>query len=529
MKHQRKSTLLLMFCLLIYCLLFGNGLLDAQTLKGKSDVDWPMFGGSLNRNNFHPVKDVHFDFEFPTIAKDRIADPGKKLLWTQPTGTQSYGSVVVSGGKVYIGSNNGSNYRPGIHGDRGVLLCFDEETGEFLWQLTRDKLETGRINDWPLQGIVSTPCVDGDRLYIVTNRAELMCVDTNGFYDGENDGSVVDEVEAEKQDADIVWSLDMMGDELKVFPHNMANCSPVVFEDYVYIITSNGVDQGHSDIPNPDAPSFLAVNKHTGKIVWQDNSPGTNIKHGQWSSPGIGVVNGHSQVFMPGGDGWLYAFDTLSGELIWKFDLNPKSAIWELGGGGTRNNVISSPVFYDNSVIIATGQDPEHGDGAAYVYRIDATKTGDVSAERGKKGSPGTPNPNSALLWRYGGIDENVAAKRDNSHIIFNRTIATAAVGNGKVYIPDLRGYVHCIDFESGKRIWHYDALSRIWGSAVLVDNKIVVGNEDGELLVLDEMLKEPVIKKDVSHYASIYGTPTIANRKLFIPSRTRLFVFSID
>jgi hypothetical protein len=69
--------------------------------------------------------------------------------------------------------------------------------------------------------------------------------------------------------------------DLGVFPHNLAACSPLVVGELVFVVTGNGVDQGHVKIPAPDAPSFIAVNKKTGAVVWKDNSPGRNIMHGQ--------------------------------------------------------------------------------------------------------------------------------------------------------------------------------------------------------------------------------------------------------
>ena len=63
-------------------------------------------------------------------------------------------------------------------------------------------------------------------------------------------------------------------------------------------------------------------------------------------------------MIFPGGDGWLYALAPDTGELIWKFDCNPKDSVWELGGRGTRNNLVSTPVFHDGVVYIGVGQDP---------------------------------------------------------------------------------------------------------------------------------------------------------------------------
>ena len=59
-----------------------------------------------------------------------------------------------------------------------------------------------------------------------------------------------------------------------VFPHNMTACSTFVYEDWIYVITGNGVDDTHKIIPAPKAPSVICFKKKTGKVVWTDNTPG---------------------------------------------------------------------------------------------------------------------------------------------------------------------------------------------------------------------------------------------------------------
>src|SRR5262249_26856919 len=265
-----------------------------------------------------------------------------------------------------------------------------------------DKLPSGLVNDWPREGICSTPVVEGDRLYYVSNRCELVCADTEGLGKGKNLG-VQDEKYKSDTDADFIWRLDMMK-ELDVFPHNLATSSPLIVGDLVFLLTSNGVDEGHINVPSPKAPSFLAVNKKTGKVVWQDNSPsakilqaqaaadqeaflkrlqdrGEKIIHGQWSNPTYAVVNGKPQIIFPGGDGWLYGLEPDSGKLIWRFDCNPKNAKYVLGGRGTRSEIIATPVVYENKCFIGVGQDPEHGEGVGHLWCVDLTKTGDISSE----------------------------------------------------------------------------------------------------------------------------------------------------
>ena len=130
------------------------------------------------------------------------------------------------------------------------------------------------------------------------------------FRDGENDGPHVDEERTREIDGDVVWVYDMIG-ELDVFPHNLAVGSPLIVGDVLYTVTGNGVDEGHVNIPTPLAPSFIAVNKNTGELVWESADPGENILHGQWSCPAFGIA-GKPQVLFPGGDGWLYSYEPLT-------------------------------------------------------------------------------------------------------------------------------------------------------------------------------------------------------------------------
>jgi outer membrane protein assembly factor BamB len=219
--------------------------------------DWPMWGGTAQRNMTSAMKNLP---EFWDVKN------GKNIKWKAPIGTTSYGNPVVADGKIFLGTNNGNPRNSEIEGDKGVLMCFRESDGKFLWQAVTDKLDSGWENDFPDEGVCSSPAVEGKRLYYVSNRGELICLDTEGFMDGKNDGSFQDEVYKGPTDADIIWKLDMMK-ELGVYQHNMANSSPVIWEDLIFLETSNGRDGNDEKIPAPKAPSFIAVNKNTGKVV----------------------------------------------------------------------------------------------------------------------------------------------------------------------------------------------------------------------------------------------------------------------
>ncbi|HET9787080.1 MAG TPA: PQQ-binding-like beta-propeller repeat protein, partial [Pyrinomonadaceae bacterium] len=289
--------------------------------------DWPMWGGTPDRNMTSNMKGLPTSWDVKTK---------KNVKWVALLGSQTYGNVVVAGGKVFVGTNNEANppYDASIKGDKGVVMAFKEADGEFLWQMVHDKLAAGRVNDWPYQGVASSPLVEGDRVYYVSNRAELMCLDTEGFRDKENDGPVNDEKLTGERNADVIWRFDMI-EEVGSLPHNLANSSPVSHGDLIFISTSNGQDESHVNVPSPKAPSLIAVNKKTGKLVWEDNSVENRILHGQWSSPTVGTIGGVVQVIHGQGDGWIRGYEALTGKKLWEFDLNPKDSVWPK----TRNEV----------------------------------------------------------------------------------------------------------------------------------------------------------------------------------------------
>ncbi len=461
----------------------GMGILSCFLLLAFARAaDWPMWGGEPTRNMVSEETGMPEDWDIKS---------GRNIRWVAALGSQSYGNTVVSRGKIFVGTNNELVRNPALTGDRGVIMAFRESDGKFLWQATSTKLAAGRVNDWPEQGVCSSPAVVGDRLYYVSNRCELVCLDTEGFLDKENDGPFTDEEDKAEIDGDVIWKLDMV-EELGVFPHNLATSSPLVVGDLVFICTSNGVDESHINIPVPLAPSFIAVNRHTGEVVWEDDSPAENIVHGQWSSPAYGVVNGKPQVIFPGGDGYLYAFEPETGKKIWWFDCNPKGSEWK-GGRGTKNNLIATPVVYDNKVFIAVGQDPEHGEGAGHLWAIDATKEGDVT--------------DSAVVWHYD----------------FRRTISTVAIQNGLLFAANLTGFLHCIDLETGKKYWEHDLLAAVWGSPYLVDGKLYIGDEDGDVTVLAASKEKKVIA-EMNMGNSAYGTAVAANGVLYIMTRSDLY-----
>lgn len=489
----------------------------------KSD-GWHMYGGSPARNMVNTTAKglpVQWDIE----EKEHVK-------WSADLGSKAYGGPVVHDGKVFVGTNNQrprdkKDIKDGKPIDLGVVMCFDQQNGSFLWQNTFTKLAAGRVQDWPLEGICSSPIGEGDKIYYVSNRCEVVCATTKG---------------------DIQWKLDMIK-ELGVFPHNLAVCSPLIVGDDLWLVTANGVDEGHINVPAPKAPSFIKVAKKDGKVLWQNNLPtvkltevpkegdqeaffkrlvnkGDLIQHGQWSNPAYGVVDGQAQVVFPGGDGWIYSFDPKDGKLLWRFDCNPKDAEYELQGKGTRNDFIATPVIYDGKVYIGVGQDPEHETGVGHLWCIAMNKRGDVSPELADYSTwppKVKPNPNSAKVWHYGGFAKPEDRKKIGRNYYFGRTMSTCAIHDGLLYVAELAGFLHCLDAKTGQVYWTHNTRSPIWSSPYWADNKIYLGTDTDTVFVFAHG-KEKKLLAENDMGGRVRATPVAVGNTLYVMTENKLY-----
>jgi outer membrane protein assembly factor BamB len=510
-------------------------------------ADWPQWGGSdPGRNMVSAEKGLPDSFvpgeKKPTGAGIDLATT-KNVLWTARMGAYAYGNPTVSGGKVFIGTDDTL-----LDGDprfkrteSGMVQCLDEATGKLLWRLVvpkrpNSRLPKGAHYGQQKYGTCSSPAVADGRVYVLTNACELVCLDVNGLADG-NQG-VTDEgqymvgpgntpVELKPGDADILWRVDLV-DQLDICPHDVASCSPLVYGGFVYVVTSNGTDEPHAKCLRPDAPSFIVLDAKTGRVVATDNEGlGRTMWHCLWSPPSAGVVNGKPLVFFGGADGLCYAFEAVTKaedkpfhlKKVWSYDCVPPEFRLRDGkpipyyegdkrkkystnkSDGTwlgPSEIIGTPVFYKDRVYVAIGQDPAHGRGKGLMHCIDASKTGDITQ--------------TGRIWTYDAIE---------------RSMSSAAIADGLLYIPDLSGKVHCLDIATGKPVWVYDTTFETWGTPLLADGKLYLGTKKG--LVVMAAGREPKELARISLGAPSYVTPIAANGVLYVASERFLWAVKKD
>ncbi len=496
--------------------------------------DWPQWGGAAQRNMASAQHGLPAWFK-PGVKRSDGAGidmaTTANVKWVVRLGSEALGNASVSGGKVFLGTNDYALGDPKYQETGGgAVRCFDEASGQLLWRLVVPRIAIDREDrkfDHMGLGICSSPTVDGDRVYVVTNRCEVVCLDANGMADG-NQGPVYDEgqysVGAERPpvqpgwyDADILWRYDMMA-ELGVWPHDAANSSVLVFGDMLYVGTSNGVDRSklHKAI-SPLAPSLIALDKHTGRLVAQDGEQiGVRVFHGQWSSPSLGMVNGRPLILFGGGDGLCYAFAPVEQvydrpvllNKVWSFDCNPPGHKFRDGrpidywsgdarfSSANRNDgeyrgpseIIATPVCHNNRVYVAVGQDPLHGRGRGALHCIDATQQGDISA--------------TGKIWSFEGLD---------------RSMSTVSIADGLLYLADFTGAIHCLDAETGRHHWTHQTRSETWGSTLVADGKVYLGTKKSFWILAAG--REKRVLGSIRLGAPSWTTPVVANGVLFVSS----------
>jgi outer membrane protein assembly factor BamB len=492
----------------------STGDVRAEAGAGKADAKAvAMFGVTPARNLANTTeKNILGSGEFVV----RPANKQKNVKWAVKLGSMAYGGPVVAGGRIFVGTNNANPRDKKVKGDRGIVMCFRESDGKFLWQIVHDKLPGGAAVDCPQQGVASTPCVEGDRLYYVSNRCELVCADVAG---DEKTGK-----------GKVIWTYDMIK-ELEVFPCQLANSSPLIVGDLVYALTGNGVDAGTGKFPNPKAPGLVAVNKKTGKLAWSCNLPGSKVMRGQWSNPTAATVGGKTQVLFAGGDGWMYGLDAKTGALVWKFDCNPKDAgPYKFGGSSKRCFIVGTPVVYDQKCYIAVGQEPDEGPGIGHLWCIDITKKPknkekDLSPVNDNFDPKAAVNKDSGLVWHYGGPVVPKPKDEDREYV-FGRTLGTVAIHDGLVYASELAGFLHCVDARTGKKVWEFDFQDGMWCSPYYVDGKVFVGTDNGELYTFQAGRK--LIKpKKTNLGQGVKVPPTAANGVLYVNGSSNLFAIA--
>lgn len=488
------------------------GLTDPQQSPAH---DQPQWGIAWTRNQVSSER--HLPETFDPKTK-------KNIRWIAPLGGETHSTPIIAGGRVYIGTNNGQPRDAKHEGDRGVMMCLDENTGNLIWQLVVPKLEQDPYMDWPKTGIASCATVEGDRVYLVSNRGEVMCLDARGLSNG-NDGPFQDEARHMSlkntppltlgpTDADILWLYDLPSG-VGIWPHDAAHSSILIQGDYLYVNTGTGVDNTHKKIRTPDAPSLVVLNKRTGALVAKDDEHiAPKIFHCTWSSPSTAKVNGKDLIFFAGGDGMVYAFEPVPKHVqqgtvqtlkrVWKFDPDPTAPkenvhFYNSNRRESPSNIYSMLVFDHQRLFFSVGGDLWWGKNEAWLKCIDPSQKGDVTK--------------TAEVWSYP---------------LVRHTLSSPAIYDGMVFVADCGRMIHCVDAQTGKPYWTHELKGEVWSSTLIADGKVYLGTRRGDFWTFAASREKKVLST-VDLDSPISGTATAANGTLYVATMFQLYAIRSD
>lgn len=240
------------------------------------------------------------------------------------------------------------------------------------------------------------------------------------------------------------------------------------------------------------ANRFVAFEGATGHVVWWAETPDA-IKGTYYSNPVVAVVNGRRQLIAGGADGAVHGFNVRTGERLWSY---PFSA-------GVVN---PSPVVDGNLVYISHGEENPEGGPIGRVICLDAGKV-----------DPATKQP--ALVWENKGL-----AKRFG--------LASPALADGRLYLPDDASELFCFNAKTGKVLWRekYGTVSR--GAPLVADGKLYVFDVNARMAILGlngdkapDVLDEVAFRRTAGPgFVETHGSPIAVNGKLYFLTQDNLY-----
>ncbi len=334
----------------------------------------------------------------PTLRKPghsavpRDTQSGIEPVWTFKCEEEVRSTPCIEGDRLYIGCYDHN------------LYCLDANTGQFIWKYPTEGGIPGTPTTWKHLVIVGS---EDYRVYGINRTSGRLewTFATKGkirssprvhgdfIFIGSDDGHIY-AIDARRGTG--IW---------RHATHAPVRSSACFFDRLLYIGAEDGL--------------VYALDLATGEVRWRARTNGAVI-----SSPSVY----EDRVICGSMDWTVYAFDVNSGWVIWRFR--------------TTDRIVSSPFVYEKYVYIGSV------DGHIYC----------LNAEWGE------------LVWKY---------KTDH------QVTSSPWVENGFVYCGSVDGHMYCLDAKRGKLVWRYRTGGPIPGSPRTAHGKVYFGSLDHHVYAL--------------------------------------------
>jgi outer membrane protein assembly factor BamB len=366
--------------------------------------------------------------------------PSDNVRWKVPLPDRGNSTPIVWGERLFLTQAVGA-----AAPSRRMVLCFDRKNGELLWQketLYSEPEPTHETNPY----CSASPVTDGEHVIASLGSAGMVCYDFAGRE---------------------LWRKSL--GKLEQIWGNAS--SPILYGDLAILWCGPGERQ-----------FLLAVDKNTGRTVWQHDEPGGNSGKngdwiGSWSTPIITRIGGREQLILPVPQK-LKGFDPLTGKELWSCP-------------GLGKLVYTSPVCSNDGTVMALSgfHGPAlgiHLDGLGNVTRV----------------------------WQH-------AEKQP-------QRIGSPVIVGPSAYILNDDGSAECFNIKTGKSLWKKERVSgSAWGSMVAAGDRLYVTNSAGETLILKAGPRYELVAKN-SIAEPVFASLAISNGELFLRSHQHLWCISI-
>lgn len=368
----------------------------------------------------------------------------ENVRWRTPLPERGNSTPVVWSNRVFITQAIEKE-------NRRTLMGFDRADGKLLWQsgVTYAEKETTHATNPQCS---ASPVTDGERVVASFASAGLYCYD----FDGKE-----------------LWHRNL-GKQAHIWGNA---ASPILYGDLCILNFGPG-----------ERTFLIALDKKTGKTIWQINEPGGDSGEtkpgekpqwvGSWTTPIVIKVSSHDELIMS----WpqrVAAYDPKTGKELWTC-------------GGLNSLVYTSPLYADGIVVCMGGFN------------------------------------GSSLAVKAGGSGDVTETHRLWQHPKTKQRIGSGVIAGGHIYILDDPGVAECIELQSGKVVWGErlkggGAKSDSWSSMVLSDDKLYVVNQSGDTFVLkaSPQFESPNVN---SLGETTMASLAVSDRKIFIRTHSNLW-----
>ena len=342
------------------------------------------------------------------------------------------------------------------------IACFDAKTGDMLWDDTFNVFHT-TITFNRVGWTSPVGDTETGNIYVHGVQGIFNCYDKDG---------------------NIVWSRSLTEEYGRISGYGGRVHTPIIAGNLVVVSFLN-TSWGAQSIPRH---RYYAFDKQNGDLVWV-STPGGRPLDTTYSTPVVTNINGQSLIIGGNADGGIYAMKQTTGEMVWGFKLSKRGINTSVIVSGTKVYATHSEENLDTTKM-------------GRVVCIDATGAGDVTKTH--------------EVWRSDGIGVGYASP---------------TLKDGQLYVVDNSANMQCLNADTGELLWEHSIGTVGKGSPVWADGKLYVTEVNGKFHILqpgtdkcESLNVQEISRDDDDHYVEIFGSPAIADGRIYFTTEERIY-----